>query len=275
MTSKLKDMVAKEKINPPDFVSEQILYEVIGGSISYGTNLDKSDMDIMGFCMPPVETLFPHLTGYIQGFGVSPQNFKQYQQHRVMDGETEYDFGIYNIARFFNLCMQNNPNLLDVLFVPEDCILVETEIGKKIRANRELFVNQQCFHKFRGYSHSQFKRLSNGSTGKSPKRAKLIERYGYDTKYAMHMCRLGLEALQLLTTGTMNLRKDAEFLLEVRKGYFKTLEEIMTWQVNIDLQLQEALKTTEIPEFPPVEKIHTLLVECIWEFYPDLDLDDF
>lgn len=271
MTSRIKEMVAKDKINPPIFVSEQILYEVIGGSQAYGTNLNNSDIDIFGFCMPPVEMLFPHLTGKIQGFGMTPENFKQYQQHRIMDGNIEYDFGIYNIARFFNLCMQNNPNLLDVLFVSEDCIITETDISKKIRANRELFINQQCFHKFRGYSQSQLKRLRTGSTGKSPKRAKLIETYGYDSKYAMHMCRLGLEALQLLTTGTMNLRKDSDFLLDVRKGYFKTMDEIVTWQVNIDLQLQKALKTTKIPEYPLEGRIHKLLMKCIHDFYPALD----
>lgn len=36
-------------------------------------------------------------------------------------------------------------------------------------------------------------------------RPELIEKYGFDTKYAMHMVRLGVQGVELLETGRMTL----------------------------------------------------------------------
>lgn len=85
-------------------------------------------LDVYGFCIPGKEIIFPHLGGYIHGFGKQRKEFWQYQQHHIEDKEInkEYDLSIYNIVKYFQLCMENNPNMVDSLFVPQFCILPKT-----------------------------------------------------------------------------------------------------------------------------------------------------
>jgi len=45
--------------------------------------------------------------------------------------------------------------------------------------------------------------------------------YGFDTKYAMHMLRLGFQGVELLTTGRLSLpmrEPERSYLLDVRRG---------------------------------------------------------
>lgn len=102
----------------PDWMINSLHYEVITGSVAYGCNdVDKYDMDTVGFCMPKKNVIFPHLAGHITGFGKQPDKFEQWdQKHFFIDNKQEYDFAIYNIVKFFQLCMKNNPNIIDCLF---------------------------------------------------------------------------------------------------------------------------------------------------------------
>jgi hypothetical protein len=78
-------------------------YEAICGSIAYGVAQDggKSDMDIHAITTPPIEYVFPHLTGYIPGFGDAPQSFENFQQHHIIAYEKNYDVAIYSIVKTF------------------------------------------------------------------------------------------------------------------------------------------------------------------------------
>lgn len=42
-----------------------------------------SDVDIYGFTIPPKNIVFPHLDGYIHGFGKQPEQFEQFIQHHI------------------------------------------------------------------------------------------------------------------------------------------------------------------------------------------------
>lgn len=63
-------LVDADVIRPPRFLRNNVVYEVITGSVAYGTNLtDKSDFDLYGVVIPLKEMIFPHLAGEIIGFG--------------------------------------------------------------------------------------------------------------------------------------------------------------------------------------------------------------
>lgn len=161
----VKTLAAKQLIKCPPFLPEAIQYEVIMGSFAYGVSSDTSDVDVYGFCVPDKKMVFPHLNGEIEGFGRQKQRFEQWQQHHVKDdgalGNTgrEYDFQIYSIVKYFQLCMENNPNCLDSLFVPQRCILTMTPIGNMVRENRRMFLHKNAWHKFKGYAYSQMTKL--------------------------------------------------------------------------------------------------------------------
>jgi len=147
----------------PPFIKNNIHYEVMTGSVAYGCNRDNSDLDIYGWCIPPKDIIFPHSAGYIPGFAEEPPKFNQYQQHHIVSPQDkkEYDITIFSIIQWFNLVMENNPNMVDTLFVPRRCVLFSTQIGEHVRNNRGLFLHKGSFYKFRGYAYSQLHKMEN------------------------------------------------------------------------------------------------------------------
>ena len=101
MASRVSMMTKKGLAHPPKWLPQNIHYEVIMGSVAYGVSSDTSDMDVYGFAIPPKECVFPHLSGEIQGFGRQKKRFEQYQEHHLMDKDSnkEYDFSIYSIVK--------------------------------------------------------------------------------------------------------------------------------------------------------------------------------
>lgn len=166
MASRVQLTKQKGLIQPPKWLPQNIHYECITGSVSYSVSSDTSDMDIVGFCIPPKEDVFPHLRGEIPGFGKQIQRFEVWQQHHVVDenASQEYDFTIYSIVKFFQLAMENNPNMVDILFTPQRCVLYASAVAQMVRDNRKLFLHKGSYHKFRGYAYQQLHKI--GTTNK-------------------------------------------------------------------------------------------------------------
>ena len=89
------------------------------------------------------------------------------EEHHVQDPDAlaghgrTYDLTIYGIVKFFNLAMENNPNIIDSLFTPVNCILHSTRVGNLVRENRRLFLHKGAWPKFKGYAYSQLHKLAN------------------------------------------------------------------------------------------------------------------
>lgn len=151
-------------IHPPGYLRNNVHFEVMMGSVAYGCSSDTSDVDLYGFAIPPKDIIFPHLGGYINGFGSKkPPHFDQFQKHHVvqLSSGKEYDLNIYSIVKYFQLCMENNPNMIDSLFVPRRCILHSTSIGEYVRESRKIFLHKGSWFKFKGYAFAQMNKLKN------------------------------------------------------------------------------------------------------------------
>jgi predicted nucleotidyltransferase len=270
----VKNLYNKKLINPPKWLPDNVMYEVITGSVAYGISNDTSDMDIYGWCIPKKEDVFPHLRGEIPGFGRQIQRFEQYIEHHIRDDHAlggdgrDYDITIFSIVKYFQLCMDNNPNMVDTLFVPYECVLSSTEVGKLVRDNANLFLHKGSFHKFLGYAHSQLHKMNL----KNPegKRKELIEQFGFDTKYACHLVRLAYECEMILTEHTLDLRRHNEHLKRIRKGEI-TQEEILKWFGEKELQLNKLYGESSLRHKPDEEAIKALLLNCLESHYGSLD----
>lgn len=114
-----------------------LLFESIAGSRAYGTDLPTSDTDKKGvFILPQKE---------IYGFNYVPQ---------VSDERNDNVY--YEIGRFIDLLVKNNPNMLELLAMPENCILLQHELFQKIKP--ELFISKLCEKTFAGYAMTQVKK---------------------------------------------------------------------------------------------------------------------
>src|SRR5665213_119114 len=178
----IETLHSKGLIKPPPFVIGGTQYLTVMGSQSYGVANNDSDLDVYGWCIPPKDMVFPHLRGEILGFGYQTQRFDQFQQHHVMEKDTgkEYDLSIYNIVKFFQLVMENNPNMVDSLFTDETCVIKCTKIGQHVRDNRKTFLSKKAWHTFKGYAYAQMHKMRSKEHDKDGTRYEMVEKYGYD-----------------------------------------------------------------------------------------------
>lgn len=250
-------------------------YEVIMGSHAYGLNKDDSDFDVYSVVMPKHEDIFPYnYKTALYGFGPVPNVFKSYQNHHIADPNgkaREYDVTIYSIVKYFNMAMDASPNIIDSLFVPENCILNITEIGKMIRDNRKLFVSKKIKHTYLGYAYQQMKNAQNRQpTGK---RLAIIEQYGWDVKYLYHVRRLVQFAEQLMLTGELNTVKDNEVLKCIRQGLVSP-EDVFSWMKEKETYLEKLYETSTIQHMPDQAAIHKLLLNCVEHKYGSIERFD-
>ena len=182
MASVTYKLAEKKLCNPPKWLPDNIHYEVWMGSVAYGVNQNNSDVDVYGFCIPKKNDVFPHLNGEILGFGRQHRRFEQYQEHHIIDESAnggkgkEYDLSIYSVVKYFQLVMENNPNMIDSLYVPNDCVLHITQIGQMVRDNRDLFLHKGSWHKFRGYSYAMLRKAENRNNKNCILKVKEFER---------------------------------------------------------------------------------------------------
>lgn len=163
MSNLILDLEKRNLIKPPKWLTTSIQYLAITGSVAYGVSTDNSDMDCYGFCIPKKEDIFHHLAGEIPGFGTQKKRFEQYIQHHIEDKDKKcnYDLTIMNIVKYFNLLLGCNPNVIDVIYSPHDCILHITQVGQLVRENRNIFLTKKAYHTHSGYSYSSINKMSN------------------------------------------------------------------------------------------------------------------
>lgn len=256
----------KGLITPPTWLPTNIILEIIGGSRLYGANVDNStDYDIRGIFIPPKDMIFH--SSLIYGFDDIPSCENWIESKRKYN-EKEYEFDIYNITKFMKLGLANNPNQIDMLFCHETDITHCTQAGRMILDNRHMFLSKLSFVRFRGYAASQFKSIKNGRNANG-KRKELIEKYSYDTKYAMHLIRLMNEATQILSEGNIDLKRGSEEYRAIRNGEwpFEKLEQEFNER---KLQAEKAYTNSKLPEVPDYNKIKNLLLNCLEQQYGSL-----
>jgi predicted nucleotidyltransferase len=263
---------------PPKWMGTNLHYVTIMGSVAYGCNNNEgersskvSDLDLYGFCMPPKHIIFPHLHGHIRGFGKEPENFEQFQQHHIQNptARKEYDVTIFSIIKYFQLLMDNNPNMIDSIYTADNLVLHKTEIGSMVRDNRHLFLSKQVKVKMAAYAYQQLRKLAGNIHAGSEARQESINTVGYDVKKAYHTVRLMLQAEQILMEGTLDLLANAEILKDIRAGNW-TLEEVQNYFTNKETLINSMYQTSSLQLKPDVERIKQLLINCIEHHYGSL-----
>ena len=274
MASVVQQLIRQHRLkNPPRFLETTVQYEVIMGSVAYGVSSDTSDMDVYGFCIPPRDYIFPHLRGEIPGFSTPGPDFQQFQQHHIADPEAlggrgrSIDLTVYNICKYFRLLMDNNPNIIDSLFVPRNYVLYSTQIGERLREKRGMFLHKGCWPKFKGYAFSQMHKMRT----KVPegKRRETVARHGFDVKFAYHVVRLLNEVEQILTEGDLTLDRNREQLKAIRRGDWSQ-QQVEDYVAARERDLESVYARSTLPAGPDEGAIRDLLLECLEMHFGDL-----
>lgn len=118
---------------------QRLVYQVIAGSKAYGLDLPTSDTDIRGIYIQENE--------YRLGLGYKEQ---------VVD--IKNDIVYYELNRFITLLAQNNPNVIENLYVPEDKVLILHDRFLPLYENKDKFLTKKIQKTFGGYAISQIKK---------------------------------------------------------------------------------------------------------------------
>lgn len=128
-------------MNVEDWITRSTILMVRHGSHAYGTNVEGSDEDLRGICIPPAEY---HL-GYVN-------KFEQYVRNAP-------DLTIFSLKKFCFLAADGNPNALELLFVEPSDVQEITPAGQALRDARQLFLSTKLKYTLAGYAHSQLRRI--------------------------------------------------------------------------------------------------------------------
>ena len=114
-----------------------LLMKCISGSQAYGLALPHSDTDIKGVYILPRQEFY--------GLNYTDQ----------VNNETN-DEMYYEIKKFIDLLLKNNPNILELLSTPDDCVLFKHPLITRIRP--EMFLSKLCNQTFGQYAYAQIKK---------------------------------------------------------------------------------------------------------------------
>ena len=121
-------------------VSDRIIFETIAGSHAYGTAIPTSDKDIRGIYVNPLSDY----TGLVE-----PSD---------QIGDDNADVVFYSLKKLFKLLMTANPNIIELLWMPDDCVVAHTPVFDELQAHRKDFITQKCYHSHSGYAYAQIKK---------------------------------------------------------------------------------------------------------------------
>lgn len=111
--------------------------------------------------------------------------------------------------------------------------------------------------------HTNWKAYWNWKEHRNEKRSELEEKFGYDTKHAMHLIRLLRSGLDILEHGIVPVRRpDREYLLDIRSGKY-TYDEVIAESVRLTERVEEVSKKSALPEEPN----NALAKEIMLEIY--------
>jgi len=166
------------------------------------------------------------------------------------------------------LAMENNPNVIELLFTPENCVIHSTEISKLVRKNRSIFLHKGVYHKMVGYAKSQLHKCLTKNPENGSKRQAIVDKYGFDVKFSSHIVRLTSQLEQLLTLSDMDLQDPSRIALvkQIRNGEV-TFRDIQKYFEQKLKDLEQLYLTSKLPEWPDEVKIKKLLLQCIESFH--------
>ena len=234
-----------------------ILRTQVGSGVHGVTVAGQDDRDEMGICVEPPDCV------------IGLARFEQYeyrtQPQGARSGPGDLDLTIYSFRKWMRLALQGNPSILIPLFVPDHDVMIVTEHGRYLREHPELVVSRQAGARFLGYMTSQKQRLlGERGRGSMPKRPELVEQYGFNTKYAYHMIRLGMQGHELMTTGRLTLpmpEPARTWLTDLRVGRH-SLDEAMARVDDVEHLLRLAIDDSDLPPRPDYARADRFLIDA-------------
>jgi predicted nucleotidyltransferase len=259
----LNDDVSHQTIAEPTTILRGLVGSTVHGLVLSG----KDDRDEMGVCVESRR--------YVIGFG----KFEQwvYRSAEVREGRPgvrscagDLDLTIYSLRKWARLALQGNPTVLLLLYLPDNALVIRTDVGKQLQKLAPSFASRQAGKRFLGYLEAQRQRLVGERGQRDVNRTELVEQFGYDTKYAMHMLRLGHQGVEFLESGRLTLPMGEpvrSHLMDVRQGR-SNMAEVLAECTQLELRLGALLDSSPLPLEPDIKTVECFVMDtyaAAWE----------
>lgn len=125
-----------------ELIKDNLIVKHYAGSIAYGTNLPTSDVDFRGiFVADPINVRTP---------------FFRIEECKDV---SEEDTVVYELSQYMKLALENNPNVLETLFIDPSDIVFDTPAYQHLRQHNKDFLCTKVAFTTTGYAMQQLKRL--------------------------------------------------------------------------------------------------------------------
>lgn len=237
-----------ENTDIPDAYPGEFIRVVIGSTVHGLSVAHTDDLDLMGVCLEPAE-LTLNMT----------KPFEQYTYRTQPDGHPsgpgDVDLTTYSLRKFLKLASNGNPTVINLLFVPPQYRYIDEPLAEPLRGLTPYTISKEAGARYLGYMRAQRERLL-GLRGQKrsgyTRRLKYQSEAGWDTKYAMHLCRLAIQGIELLNTGYITFpvpEPHRSSLMTIRQGKWE-LEDVVKWSEDLEAELIEAREKSSLPEHP-------------------------
>lgn len=155
------------------------IFRCISGSHAYGMSTPESDIDIRGVFVPSLDYLlgfmkrvqqievsrsseFVMLTELLGESGVVTLDANDMVSKRTKkpDGADDTETVVYAIQKFMGLACGANPNILELLYAPDNCIIDVHPLWEMLVEKRDLFLSRAACKSFVGYGYAQLGRVA-------------------------------------------------------------------------------------------------------------------
>lgn len=177
----------------------------------------------------------------------------------------KFDCVSYDLKKFVLMAANSNPNVLSLLYLPDQYYIHRTPLGDMLIKAREMFMSKQIYFSYTGYAHGQIHKMESqayeGYMGE--RRKQLVQEFGYDTKNAAHAIRLLRMGIELLNDGRMNVDRskiDGPQLMDIKLGRW-TIEQVKAEADHLFKRAEALYDKCTLPFEPDRNAVNALLVK--------------
>lgn len=120
--------------------ADALIYRCVAGSRAYGTAGPRSDIDVRGVYLLPARAYL--------ALAAPPEQV----------GDERHNEVYYALRRFLELATGANPNIIELLFMPADCVTLRTPAADRLLAERRLFISKRAYESHVAYAMAQIKK---------------------------------------------------------------------------------------------------------------------
>jgi predicted nucleotidyltransferase len=223
---------------------KKTILEAVVGSTVHGTAVSDGleDLDLMAVVLEDQKTF--------AGFNATDTWTARTKPMGIRSEAGDVDWVGYGLRKYLSLALKGNPSILLALFAPQEYIRERTPEGEQLQALAPDIVSKAVYMPFRGYMRQQHERLLGLRGQRNVTRPELVDAYGYDTKYASHVIRLGIQGEELLLTGKLSLpmkRAARALIVRVRTGGY-SLAQVSEYIISSEQNLDNAFRNSKLPD---------------------------